>query len=95
MSLDSSFFLDCNINDFYNSLVYSLKKQDYYLDKMEANPIHSGKYIDAKVMYNEWENSYNAALKALKEKYPEESNKIQAMVNFNYELYLKEKELAY
>lgn len=95
MSLDSSFFLDCNINDFYNSLVYSLKKQDYYLDKMEEYPIHSGKYIDAEVMYNEWEDSYIAALKALEEKYPEESTKIQEMVFSNYKLHLNEKEMAY
>lgn len=93
MSLDSSFFLDCNVNDFYNSLVYSMKKQDYYLDRMEANPIHSGKYIDAKVMYNEWKESYDNCIQAMNEKFPEVSNKIQDMIEANYILHLQEKTL--
>lgn len=88
MALQPSFFSDCNPQDFAESMLYFMKKQDYYLNKMENNPIYSGKYIDAKVMYNEWKDSYNAALKALKEKYSEDIlNKVQNMVDSNYEVY--------
>ena len=69
MALTASYFENCNIKDFYESLLYSATKEDHYLDIMIKEPVESGKYIDAKALYNEWEASFNAARQALEEKY--------------------------
>lgn len=69
MALTVSHFQDCNIKDFYESLLYFATKMDTFLDKMSNSPVNSGKYIDAKVMLSEWERSYDAAIEALKLKF--------------------------
>ena len=69
MALTASYFTDCTIKDFYDSMLYFATKMDTFLDKMSQNPIGSGKYIDAKVMYLEWERSYDAAIEALELKF--------------------------
>ena len=69
MALTASHFQECTIKDFYEFLLYTATKEDYYLDIMIKEPVGSAKYIDAKALYNEWEASFNAAREALEEKY--------------------------
>ena len=69
MALTASYFSDCTIKDFYESLLYFATKMDTFLDKMSNSPVNSGKYIDAKVMHLEWERSYDAAIEALELKF--------------------------
>lgn len=66
MALQVSHFPDnMTIKEFYETLGYLAEKQMQCLNKMEANSIHSGKYIDAKIMLKEWHDSWEAAYTAL------------------------------
>ena len=69
MALTTSHFTDCTVKDFYESMLYFAQKMDKYLDIMNTESIYSGKYIDAKAMYSEWQNTYDAAREALDDKF--------------------------
>ena len=71
MSLTESYFDNCTTKEFYESMLYCTTKMNKYLDIMSQNPIHSGKYIDAKVMMLEWQQSFDAASLSLKSNYGE------------------------
>ena len=71
MSLTESYFDNCITKEFYESMLYCTTKMNKYLDMMLQNPIDSGKYIDAKVMMLEWQQSFDAASLSLKSNYGE------------------------
>lgn len=87
MAAQVSHFATCTIKDFYESLLYLASKADDCLDIMLANSPYSGKYIDAKADYSEWEKSYDNGVKALQDKFgPGTSQQIINMINKDLEL---------
>ena len=71
MSLTESYFDNCTTKEFYESMLYCTTKMNKYLDMMLQNPIDSGKYIDARVMMLEWQQSFDAASLSLKNNFGE------------------------
>lgn len=69
MSLTIEHFNDCTIKDFYETMLYAATKMDEHLDVMLTDHPSSGKYIDAKHLYNDWSNTYDAAHTALTNKF--------------------------
>lgn len=87
MAAQVSSFATCTIKDFYESLLYLASKADDCLDIMMANHPHSGRYIDAKADYNEWDKSYDNGIQALQDKFgPGTTQQIINMINKDLEL---------
>jgi hypothetical protein len=68
-----SIFEACTIKDFYETMLFSARKMDFYLDQKLScvfdKQFNSGKYIDAEVSYKTWEDCYNSARERLEEKF--------------------------
>ena len=69
MSLTIEHFNDCTIKDFYETMLHAATKMDQHLDVMLTDNPSSGTYIEAKCLYNDWSNTYDAAHDALTNKF--------------------------
>lgn len=69
MFLTIEHFNDCTIKDFYETMLYACTRMDEHLDVMLTNHPNSDKYIKAKTLHDDWNNTYNAAHTALTNKF--------------------------
>jgi hypothetical protein len=94
MASQVSHFDNCNLKDFYESMLYAATKMNGYLDILATHNYTSGTYIDAQINCNEWEKSYDNARIALVNKFGDiMANKIEQMINSDIELINQRKKL--
>ncbi len=62
-------FCQCSVKDLYDSMLYSARKAEYYLDVMIEEHPSSGRYIDSQASFKGWDEAYQAASDSLRERF--------------------------